>query len=122
MADGTPCLASSSSVPLREGGGAKIGVVGPAESLGVPACTGIFTHFKREEIAPGGLLLCNESFASTNEREGSEIARQVIRALTEGGPDGGRTFWLSTGEPLPTSYGEELYREIFGAAHEKAPA
>jgi hypothetical protein len=28
---------------------------------------------------------CNESFASTNEREGSEIARQIIRALTEAG-------------------------------------
>ena len=27
------------------------------------------------------VLLCNESFASTNEREGSEIARQVVRAL-----------------------------------------
>jgi DNA mismatch repair ATPase MutS len=37
------------------------------------------------QITPGCLLLCNESFASTNEREGSEIARQVIRALTEAG-------------------------------------
>ena len=27
------------------------------------------------------MLLCNESFASTNEREGSEIARQVVGAL-----------------------------------------
>jgi len=36
-------------------------------------------------IAPGGLLLCNESFASTNEREGSQIAREIIRALTEDG-------------------------------------
>jgi len=64
---------------------------------------GVFTHYKREEdaamesgkldeelsrmsrivdrITPGGLLLCNESFASTNEREGSEIARQIVRAL-----------------------------------------
>ncbi len=68
---------------------------------------GIFTHFKREEDAtmrsgkldeemrrmsdlvdgmgPRSLLLCNESFASTNEREGSEIARQLIRALREAG-------------------------------------
>lgn len=67
----------------------------------------VFTHFKREEddtmesgkldeelrrmsqiageLTPGGLLLCNESFAATNEREGSEIARQVVRALTEAG-------------------------------------
>lgn len=36
-------------------------------------------------IAPGALLLCNESFASTNEREGSEIARGVITALVEAG-------------------------------------
>lgn len=65
--------------------------------------SGVFTHYKREEdarmeggkldeelqrmseiadsIAPGALLLCNESFASTNEREGSEIARQVVRAM-----------------------------------------
>ncbi len=67
--------------------------------------TGIFTHFKREEdptmtsgkfdeelrrmseiaakVAPGCLLLCNESFASTNEREGSEIGREVVKAMTE---------------------------------------
>ena len=32
-------------------------------------------------IAPGCLLLCNESFAATNPREGCEIARQVVRAL-----------------------------------------
>ncbi len=38
-----------------------------------------------DRITPSSLLLCNESFASTNEREGSEIARQVIRALTEAG-------------------------------------
>ena len=40
-----------------------------------------------DQIRPGGLLLCNESFASTNEREGSEIGRQVARAMTEGGVD-----------------------------------
>ena len=37
------------------------------------------------QIAPGCLLLCNESFASTKEREGSEIARQIVRALLESG-------------------------------------
>jgi hypothetical protein len=66
-------------------------------------CDGIFTHYKREEdatmqsgkldeelarmsaiadhITPNALLLCNESFAATNEREGSEIARQIVRAM-----------------------------------------
>jgi DNA mismatch repair ATPase MutS len=68
---------------------------------------GIFTHYKREEdpgmtkgkldeelsrmseiadaIAPGALILLNESFAATNEPEGSEIARQVVSALVEQG-------------------------------------
>ena len=63
----------------------------------------VFTHYKREEdaamesgkldeelsrmsaiagqITRHSILLCNESFASTNEREGSEIARQVVRAM-----------------------------------------
>ena len=34
-------------------------------------------------IAPNCLLLCNESLAATNEREGSEIARQVVNAMLE---------------------------------------
>ncbi len=131
-------------------------------------CDGIFTHFKREEdasmksgkldeelsrmsiivdkITPHSIVLFNESFASTNEREGSEIARQIVRALLEADvkvfyvthmfdlaqgfylakiddtlflraerlADGQRTFRLIPGEPLPTSYGEDLYRLIFG--------
>jgi DNA mismatch repair ATPase MutS len=78
-----------------------------ADSLRVNICEGVFTHYKREEdetmesgkldeelgrmsqvadtIAPNCLLLCNESFAATNEREGSEIARQVVNALLEAG-------------------------------------
>jgi hypothetical protein len=148
----------------------QAGMFVAAESFTASVSAGIFTHFKREEdaamekgkldeelarmsaitsqIRPGCLLLYNESFASTNEREGSEIARQVIRALTEAGvrivfvthmydlagryhaerdpgtlflraerrPDGRRTFRLLEGEPLPTSYGEDLYREVFGPA------
>ena len=68
---------------------------------------GIFTHFIREEdagmtsgrldeelrrmsaiadqIGPHCLMLFNESFAGTNEREGSEIGRQVVRALLDAG-------------------------------------
>jgi DNA mismatch repair ATPase MutS len=152
----------------------QAGMFVAAESFTASVSAGIFTHFKREEdatmekgkldeelarmstitsqIRPGCLLLCNESFAATNEREGSEIARQVIRALTEAGirivfvthmydlagpyyaehepgtlflraerqPDGHRTFRLLPGEPLPTSYGEDLYREVFGAADRAA--
>ena len=66
---------------------------------------GLFTHFKREEdatmksgkfdeelsrmneivdvLTPTSLILFNESFAATNEREGSEIARQIVSALLE---------------------------------------
>ena len=77
-----------------------------ADSLRVNVCDGVFTHYKREEdetmesgkldeelgrmsqiadhIAPNCLLLCNESFAATNEREGSEIARQVVTRAARG--------------------------------------
>lgn len=83
----------------------QAGMFAPAQELRASVCSGVFTHFKREEdirmrsgkldeelqrmseiaatIRPYGLLLCNESFASTNEAEGSEIARQVVRALVE---------------------------------------
>jgi DNA mismatch repair ATPase MutS len=151
----------------------QAGMFAPATSLRAAVVTGLFTHFKREEdasmtrgkfeeeldrmrtiagrIRPDALLLCNESFAATNEREGSQIAHEIIRALTGSGvrigyvthlyelaerlsrqrsdtalflvaqrrPDGERTFRIGPGRPQPTSYGEDLYREVFGAA---APA
>jgi MutS domain V len=141
-----------------------------AESLRVSVYEGLFTHYKREEdasmesgkldeelarmsqiadqIAPSCVLLCNESFAATNEREGSEIARHVVEALlTEGikvlfvthmfdladslyredsntalflraerGLDGARPFTIAEGRPLPTSYGEDSYRKVFGSS------
>jgi MutS domain V len=139
-----------------------------AETFAADARDGIFTHYKREEdtdmnhgkldeeldrmsaiakwLRPGSLLLSNESFASTNEREGSEIAGQVLAALTESGvkvvfvthlfdlahrlavkpredvlflraqraDDGCRTFEVQPGEPLPTSYAEDTYAQVFG--------
>ena len=36
--------------------------------------------------------------------------------------DGRRTFRLLEGEPLPTSYGQDLYQQVFGTAYETAPA
>ena len=92
------------------------------------------------------LVLFNESFAATNDREGSEIPRQVVTALAEaggriyavthlygfahhmfeaardhavflraeGGDKGQRPFRILPGEPLATSYGDDLYREVFG--------
>jgi DNA mismatch repair ATPase MutS len=68
-------------------------------------CPNLYTHYRREEdetmrsgkfdeelqrmseivdhLSPNSLLLFNESFAATNEREGSEIARQIVCALLE---------------------------------------
>ena len=98
-----------------------------------------------DELQPDSLVLLNESFASTNEREGSEIGRQIVRAWLESGvkvgyvthmfdlanglhaerdgealflraerlPDGRRTFRVIEGEPLPTSHGQDIYRQIF---------
>lgn len=79
----------------------------PADRFETGVRAGIFTHFKREEdpsmesgkldeelarmssivdqLTPGSLLLLNESFASTNEREGSEILRHIVGALTAAG-------------------------------------
>jgi DNA mismatch repair ATPase MutS len=128
----------------------------------------VFSHFIREEdpdmvsgrldeelkrmsaiadqLSPRSLMLFNESFAATNEREGSEIGRQVVCALLEADirvffvthqfdfadsfhrqqpettlflraprqPDGRRTFKLEQAEPLPTSYGQDIYYRIGG--------
>jgi hypothetical protein len=141
-----------------------------AQSFRAGVCNGAFTHYKRgedaamesgkldeelsrmsviaDQITRHSILLCNESFASTNEREGSEIARQIVSAMlrkqikvfyvthmydlahsfyvqqpgnalflrAERQRDGRRTFRLTDGEPLPTSYGEDSYRRIFGTA------
>ncbi len=147
----------------------QCGMMAPAAALSASVCDGLFTHYKREEdttmesgkfdeemgrmseivdhMTPNALLLFNESFAATNEREGSEIARQIVRALVDQRKqivfvthlydlahglhergmrsamflradrrgDGQRTFKLVPGEPLETSFGEDLYERIFAA-------
>ncbi|KYO65511.1 MutS-related protein [Thermovenabulum gondwanense] len=146
----------------------QCGMFVPAEYFCANICDGLFTHYKRKEdatmksgkldeelsrmrdivehITPNSIVLFNESFAATNEREGSEIARQIICALLEKGikiffvthlyefahsfcekkmknviflraerqNDGKRTFKIIEGEPLQTSFGEDLYNRIFG--------
>lgn len=148
----------------------QCGMFAPAEALTANVCHGLFTHYRREEdatmksgkfdeelsrmseivdwLTPDALVLFNESFAATNEREGSEIARQIVRALlekrvkvvfvthlyelargfyakglenvhflrAERQADGSRTFKLRPGEPLQTSYGADLYQEVFDPA------
>jgi len=145
----------------------QCGMFVPADSFSANLCSSVITHYKREEdtemnsgkldeeltrmseitdhLKQDSLVLFNESFAATNEREGSEIARQIITALTETRlkiffvthlyefahgmydkknkdhlflraerqPDGSRTFRLSAGNPLQTSFGEDLYSKIF---------
>ncbi|HUA07964.1 MAG TPA: hypothetical protein VMA98_01745 [Candidatus Acidoferrales bacterium] len=139
-----------------------------ADAFRASLCGGLFTHYKREEdaemesgkfdeelrrmsalagrLSSGAFVLFNESFAATNDREGSEIARQIAEALVDAGvriafvthlyefahkiweerraqalflradrrDDGQRTFKLREGEPLPTSYGEDIYGRVFG--------
>jgi DNA mismatch repair ATPase MutS len=145
----------------------ECGMFVAADAFQSSICSGLFTHYKREEdvemesgkfdeelrrmsviadrLSPGALVLFNESFAATNDREGSEIARQIVEALVDTGvrltfvthlyefahrvweerraqglflradrrDDGKRTFRLREGEPLPTSYGEDIYRRVF---------
>ncbi len=148
-----------------------------AEAFRANVCDALFTHFRREEdpgmtrgkfdeelsrmsaivphLGPASMVLFNESFSATNEREGAEIATGIVSALLERGikvlyvthsfelahgfarqaradalflraerlPSGQRTFRLIEGEPLPTSYGEDLYRRIFeGAARRRDAA
>jgi MutS domain V len=155
----------------------QCGLFVTAQSYQANAAPGIFTHFIREEdpsltsgrlddelrrmsaiadqIRPHCLMLFNESFAGTNEREGSEIGHQVVRALldaqvkvffvthrfdfaerfrrqrapstlflrAERRPDGSRNYKLAVKDPLPTSFGEDLYYRLGGWLDEdKAPA
>lgn len=145
----------------------QCGMFVAAESFRASVASGFYTHFKRQEdvemesgkldeelarmsqivevVRPGSFLYLNESFASTNEREGSELARQIVLALVERGirvvfvthlydfaetlyqevnphhlflraerlADGQRTFKIVPAVPLETSFGLDLYREIF---------
>ncbi|MBP7174913.1 MAG: hypothetical protein KBA53_01675 [Thermoclostridium sp.] len=144
----------------------QCGMFVAAESFQSGLCDRLFTHFTREEdirmnsgkldeelvrmerttkdITPSSLLLMNESFASTTEREGSKIARDITTALTEAGmrilfvthlydfaraaydeqwestlflragrnSDASRSFLIQEGEPLSTSYGEDLFNSM----------
>jgi hypothetical protein len=148
---------------------AQAGMFVAADAFRSTVAAHLFTHFERGEDAtmvsgrldaelaemsaivdrlrPGDLLLLNESFGSTNEREGSLLARDIVGALTAAGirvvyvthlydlaealhredpagtcflraerrPDGTRTYRLLEGAPLPTSYGQDLFDEVFGA-------
>src|ERR1700685_305226 len=85
----------------------QAGMFVAAEAFTAEVRTALYTHYKREEdpamesgkldeelkrmsaivdkLLPGAMVLFNESFAATNEREGSEIAAQITIALLERG-------------------------------------
>ncbi len=146
----------------------QCGLFVPAQSFRSSAFNQLFTHFTRGEdagmnsgkldeellrineiiarITPGSILLMNESFATTTERDGSKIAHDIISALIESGilvffvthlfefahalycqnpgnvlflragreEDGNRSFTVLPGEPLRTSFGEDLFNRILG--------
>jgi DNA mismatch repair ATPase MutS len=150
----------------------QAGMFVAANSFSAEIRHALFTHYKREEdvtmesgkfdeelhrmsqvvdqLAPGSMMLFNESFAATNEREGSEIAKQITIALLECGikvafvthlhefaralyekkmsnamflcagrlADGTRTFRLTEAGPQQTSYGKDLYNDVFAPAPE----
>jgi hypothetical protein len=50
------------------------------------------------------------------QRLDADRAANVLFLRADRQPDGRRTFRLIEGEPLQTSYGEDLYRRIFGEA------
>lgn len=131
----------------------------------LPLRNGIYTHFKKEEddkmksgkldeelarmnaivdhLNQDSLILMNESFSSTNEREGSQIDYELTRALVKQGvevfavshqytyvaaflndpltlylkaqrnQDGSRTFKIVPGKPEATAYGQDIYLRIF---------
>ena len=142
------------------------GMLVPAKEFKFPIRSGIYTHFKKEEdkkiksgkldeelkriseiidhIDEYSLILFNESFSSTNEREGSEINNQIVDALishshevfsvshlytfaskyfqdkkveflvAERKEDGSRSYRILKGMPEKTAYGLDLYNKVFG--------
>ena len=149
----------------------QCGMFAAAEMFRTGLCDRLFTHFRREEdaamasgkldeelarmsaivdhLGPFSMVLFNESFSATNEREGSEIATQIVSALLERGirlafvthlyefphalherdagraaflrADRARSFRLSAGEPLRTAHAEDLYERVFGGDTKGAP-
>jgi len=83
----------------------QCGMLVGASSYSSSIVDGVYSHFRKEEdstmesgkleeelirmndivenLHPGSLVFFNESFAATNEREGSEIHKQIASALVE---------------------------------------
>lgn len=146
----------------------QAGMFATAQYFAADLRDGIITHYRRREdqelnsgkfdeelrriskiidhVGRAPLFLFNESFAATNEREGSEVARQIITALVEQGghvvfvthmyalaeafqdnaavrtcfllaergEGGRRSFRILPGTAQATSFGRDLYWQVFG--------
>ena len=144
---------------------AQCGLFVFAEGCRIPVRGQLYTHFCREEdrslhsgkleeelsrmeaivekIRPGDMLLSNESFSSTNDRDGSEILEGIVRGLRERQIEvfavthligfaaaaaegkqvlslrperteaGDRTYRLYEASPTEDAYAEDIYRRVF---------
>jgi hypothetical protein len=146
----------------------QCGMFVPAVSYRANVCENIYTHFTKEEdinmnsgkleeellrmneiingVKAGSMLLLNEPFATTTERDGSNIARDIVAALYEYGVkiffvthlyefantlhgqepektvflraernrNGSRSYCIRPGQPLRTSFGEDLFLQVVG--------
>lgn len=118
----------------------ECGMFVPAKAFAANITSGIFTHYKREEdssmergkldeelhrmsliideIQPWGMVLFNESFASTNEREGAEIARQILRGLLD---ENIKVFFVTHMHDLSSSLMKRYGKEILSLCAERRP-
>jgi len=148
----------------------QCGLFVPAAFYRANVCDNIFTHFTREEdtnmnsgkldeelqrmndivnnITGNSLLLMNEPFTTTTERDATRIAMDIIAALFENNvkillvthlfelsnfiynqklkkaiflraerdENGSRSYCIKMGEPLETSYGEDLFKSVMLAS------
>lgn len=144
----------------------QAGLFVPAVFYRAGVAPSVHTHFRRKEdddlasgkleeelvrmsrivdrCRPGDLLLMNESFASTDEVEGTYLAAGILDALLDHGvrvlmvthfhrlarhyrdrpgttfltaerrEDGVRTHRVLPGSPAATSHGLDIYRQVFG--------
>jgi len=144
---------------------AQCGMFVSASEFTCPIRGKVFTHFKQEEdktmssgkldeemsrmsacidhLYPYSMVLLNESFASTNEIEGSDINSQITKAFIENKvevfavthlmsyanrfvdderveflraerkEEGTRTYKIKPGLPLSSAFGEDIYKLIF---------
>lgn len=152
----------------------QAGMFVPATSYEASLAATLHTHFRRAEdddlasgkleeelvrmseivdrCRPGDLLLMNESFASTDEVEGSYIAADIIDALVDHGvrvlvvthfhrlarhygkrpgttfllaerlEDGSRSHLVVPGAPQSTSHGMDIYQQVFGPDRDRSHA